>query len=108
MAAAAPPLAAGGHLRGARARGGRCADQDRDSAGWPAVASLGTRPTVDGTEPLLEVHLFDFAGDLYGRELEVEFVARLRDEQALRIARGDGGADAPDAAAARAALAPLV
>jgi riboflavin kinase/FMN adenylyltransferase len=35
---------------------------------------------VGGTEPLLEVHLFDFAGDLYGRELEVEFVARLRDE----------------------------
>lgn len=46
----------------------------------PAVASLGTRPTVDGIEPLLEVHLFDFEGDLYGRRLEVEFVARLRDE----------------------------
>ena len=44
------------------------------------VASLGTRPTVGGTVPLLEAHLFDFAGDLYGRELEVEFVARLRDE----------------------------
>jgi riboflavin kinase/FMN adenylyltransferase len=45
-----------------------------------AVASLGTRPTVDGTEMLLEVHVFDFAGDLYGREIEVEFVAKLRDE----------------------------
>ena len=45
-----------------------------------AVASLGTRPTVDGTECLLEVHVFDFAGDLYGREIEVEFVAKLRDE----------------------------
>ncbi len=45
-----------------------------------AVASLGTRPTVDGVEPLLEVHVFDFAGDLYGRTLEVEFVAKLRDE----------------------------
>lgn len=44
------------------------------------VASLGTRPTVGGTVPLLEAHLFDFAADLYGRELEVEFVARLRDE----------------------------
>jgi riboflavin kinase / FMN adenylyltransferase len=44
------------------------------------VASLGTRPTVDGTHMLLEVHVFDFAGDLYGRELEVEFVAKLRDE----------------------------
>jgi riboflavin kinase / FMN adenylyltransferase len=45
-----------------------------------AVASLGTRPTVGGVEMLLEVHIFDFAGDLYGRELEVEFVAKLRDE----------------------------
>jgi riboflavin kinase/FMN adenylyltransferase len=48
---------------------------------WPAVASFGTRPTVDGTEPLLEAHLFDFEGDLYGRHIEVEFVARLRDEE---------------------------
>jgi riboflavin kinase/FMN adenylyltransferase len=46
----------------------------------PAVASLGTRPQVDGVELLLEVHVFDFNGDLYGRELEVEFVSRLRDE----------------------------
>jgi riboflavin kinase/FMN adenylyltransferase len=47
---------------------------------WPAVASLGTRPTVNGVEPLLEAHLFDFDGDLYGRILSVDFVARLRDE----------------------------
>jgi len=45
------------------------------------VASLGTRPTIGGTEALLEAHVFDFAGDLYGREIEVEFVARLRDEE---------------------------
>ena len=44
------------------------------------VASLGTRPTVNGVEPLLEVHIFDFSGDLYGRLIEVEFVAKLRDE----------------------------
>jgi riboflavin kinase/FMN adenylyltransferase len=49
--------------------------------GRPGVASLGTRPTVNGVEPLLETHVFDFDGDLYGRELEVEFVAKLRDEQ---------------------------
>lgn len=48
---------------------------------WPAVASFGTRPTVDGGEPLLEAHLFDFEGDLYGRCIEVEFVARLREER---------------------------
>jgi riboflavin kinase/FMN adenylyltransferase len=45
-----------------------------------AVVSLGTRPTVDGTDMLLEVHVFDFVGDLYGQEIEVEFVAKLRDE----------------------------
>jgi riboflavin kinase / FMN adenylyltransferase len=48
--------------------------------GWPGVANLGTRPMVGGTQMLLESHLFDFQGDLYGQELEVEFVARLRDE----------------------------
>jgi riboflavin kinase/FMN adenylyltransferase len=46
------------------------------------VASLGVRPTVraDG-KPTLEVHLFDFAGDLYGRHLRVEFLAKIRDEE---------------------------
>jgi riboflavin kinase / FMN adenylyltransferase len=47
----------------------------------PGVASLGTRPTVAGTQPLLEAHVFDFSGDLYGREIEVEFAAKLRDEE---------------------------
>jgi riboflavin kinase/FMN adenylyltransferase len=46
-----------------------------------AVASLGTRPTVGGVQVLLEVHVFDFSSDLYGREIEVEFVAKLRDEE---------------------------
>ena len=45
------------------------------------VASLGTRPTVGGVQTLLEVHVFDFSSDLYGREIEVEFVAKLRDEE---------------------------
>jgi riboflavin kinase/FMN adenylyltransferase len=48
---------------------------------WPSVSSFGTRPTVAGVEPLLEAHLFDFQGDLYGRHIEVEFVAKLRDEE---------------------------
>jgi riboflavin kinase/FMN adenylyltransferase len=51
-----------------------------ESQPLPGVASLGTRPTVNGIEPLLEVHVFDFDGDLYGRAIEVEFVAKLRDE----------------------------
>ncbi|HTC44021.1 MAG TPA: bifunctional riboflavin kinase/FAD synthetase [Steroidobacteraceae bacterium] len=44
------------------------------------VASIGTRPTVGGTEPWLEVHVFDFVGDLYGREIAVECVQYLRAE----------------------------
>ena len=46
----------------------------------PGVASVGTRPTVGGVVALLEAHVFDFSGDLYGRELEVEFAAKLREE----------------------------
>jgi riboflavin kinase/FMN adenylyltransferase len=49
---------------------------------WPGVASLGVRPTVNQvSQPLLEVHLFDFDGDLYGQRMAVEFVAKLRDEK---------------------------
>ena len=49
---------------------------------WPAVASLGVRPTVkEQAVPLLEAHLFDFSGDLYGRRLEVRFLRKLRDEE---------------------------
>lgn len=49
----------------------------------PAVANLGHRPTVAGAgAPLsLEVHLIDFSGEIYGRDMEVSFVARLRQEQ---------------------------
>jgi riboflavin kinase/FMN adenylyltransferase len=70
----------------------------------PAVASLGTRPTVDGTDPLLEVHLFDWDGDLYGRYLDVDFVARLRDEQKFASLDALVAQMHRDAAAARAVL----
>ncbi|MEX0733789.1 MAG: bifunctional riboflavin kinase/FAD synthetase [Steroidobacteraceae bacterium] len=46
----------------------------------PGVASVGTRPTVGGREWLLEVHLFDFEGELYRERLDIDFIARLRDE----------------------------
>lgn len=72
---------------------------------WPAVASLGTRPTVGGVEPWLETHLFDFEGDLYGREIEVEFVARLRDEAKFDSLEALTAQMQRDAAAARAVLA---
>lgn len=45
-----------------------------------SVSSVGTRPTVHGREPLLEAHLFDFDGDLYGKKIRVEFIEKLRDE----------------------------
>jgi riboflavin kinase/FMN adenylyltransferase len=46
------------------------------------VASLGVRPTLNPLpKPLLEVHLFDFAGDLYGKRLQVELHQHLRDEK---------------------------
>lgn len=44
------------------------------------VASWGTRPHFDDGKPLLEVHLFDFKGDIYGRLMTVDFVSFLRDE----------------------------
>ena len=69
------------------------------------VASLGTRPTVGGREPLLETHVFDFAGDLYGREIEVEFVARLRDELRFDDVDAMVAQIHRDAAQARAVLA---
>ncbi|HEY5808216.1 MAG TPA: bifunctional riboflavin kinase/FAD synthetase [Povalibacter sp.] len=47
----------------------------------PAVASLGTRPAVNGSELLLEAHVFDFDDDLYRRYLHVDFIERLRDER---------------------------
>lgn len=52
-----------------------------DGALLPGVASVGVNPTV-GTlpEPLLETHLFDFSGDLYGRTIEVELMQFLRPE----------------------------
>ncbi len=47
----------------------------------PGVASLGTRPTVNGRETLLEVHMLEPAGDLYGQRMRVFFLKHLRDEQ---------------------------
>ena len=45
------------------------------------IANIGIRPTVGGKEPLLEVHLFDFSGDIYGHLLSVTFHQKTRDEK---------------------------
>lgn len=47
----------------------------------PGVASLGTRPAVNGKELLLEAHVFDFVGDLYRQHVHVDFIAYLRAER---------------------------
>jgi riboflavin kinase/FMN adenylyltransferase len=49
-----------------------------------AAAYLGTRPTFDDGMPVLEVFLFDFSGDLYGREIEVEFIEFIRGDRRFR------------------------
>lgn len=56
-----------------------------DAAGksYQGVANIGVRPTVDGKEPLLEVHLFDYQGDLYGQLLSVTFRHWIRSEQSF-------------------------
>ncbi len=45
------------------------------------VANIGRRPTVDGSRPILEVHLFDFSGDIYGRHVHVDLLHKLREER---------------------------
>ena len=68
----------------------------------PGVANLGIRPTVGGTRPLLEVHLFDFDRDIYGAHISVRFVKKLRDEQRFPNFDALKAQIAADAAVARA------
>lgn len=51
-----------------------------DGQRYPAVANMGVRPSFGSGDRLLEVHLLDYEGDLYGKTLTVEFVRRLRPE----------------------------
>jgi riboflavin kinase/FMN adenylyltransferase len=68
------------------------------------MANLGTRPTVKGSEKLLEVHLFDFDEDVYGRHVSVEFVHKLRDEQPFESLEALKGQIARDEDAVRRLL----
>jgi riboflavin kinase/FMN adenylyltransferase len=52
-----------------------------DGTEHPGVASLGIRPTFQPPSELLEAHLFDFAGDLYGQKIEVSLHAYIREER---------------------------
>ncbi len=49
--------------------------------GIKGVANIGHRPTVGGTQTLLEVHLFNFDQDIYGQYVDVDFLHKLRDEE---------------------------
>lgn len=68
------------------------------------VASLGTRPTIGGDRTLLEVHLFDFDQDIYGRRIDVRFIRRLREEEKFADLDAMREQMKLDAAQARAAL----
>ena len=52
----------------------------KSGAFFNGVANIGTRPTINGVNQLLEAHLFDFQGDLYGQWLEVELCHKIRNE----------------------------
>jgi riboflavin kinase/FMN adenylyltransferase len=54
-----------------------------DGETFPAVTNIGLRPTVDGKEERLEVHLFGFDGDLYGRTIDCKFVSFIREERKM-------------------------
>jgi riboflavin kinase/FMN adenylyltransferase len=69
------------------------------------AANIGVKPTFGGTEVTIEAHLFDFAGDLYGQRVQVQFLERLRPEKRFGSASELAGQIARDLEAARAAVA---
>ena len=48
------------------------------------IANMGIRPTVGGTMPVLEVHLFNFSQDIYAQRLEVDFRHKIREEKKFK------------------------
>jgi riboflavin kinase/FMN adenylyltransferase len=70
----------------------------------PGVANCGVRPMYGASAPLLETHLFDFAGDLYGRRIEVEMVGFLRPEETFADAAALTAQMDRDSQAAKALL----
>ena len=54
---------------------------DVDGKKYGGIANMGTRPTVDGQNPVLEVHILEFSGNLYGKKITVEFLKKVRDEK---------------------------
>ncbi len=79
--------------------------QGKGAAYFDGVASFGRRPTFDNGAPLLEVFLFDFKDDLYGKTLDVAFIAFIRDELKFDSIEALVRQMDDDSAKARAALA---
>ncbi len=99
-------VALGAHLEPAR---GVYAVRVSTEAGgdYPGVANIGRRPTVNaGLETRLEVHVFDFSGDLYGTELSVSLIGYLRTERKFDGIEALRSQIAADALQARALLDP--
>jgi riboflavin kinase/FMN adenylyltransferase len=76
-----------------------------DGQRYDGVASFGRRPTFDNGAVLLEVFLFDFAGDLYGRNIDVAFIEWLREERTFDSAAALVAQMRDDSSLARQALA---
>lgn len=70
-----------------------------------AVASVGSRPTFNGTKPILEVHIFDFDEDIYGEYIHIDFIAWLRDQVKFDLVEDLVAQMDADADNARSALA---
>jgi riboflavin kinase/FMN adenylyltransferase len=69
------------------------------------AANIGVKPTFGGGEVTIEVHLFDFSADLYGKRLRVQFLERLRAEQRFASVSELAGQITRDLNAARVAVA---
>src|SRR5207247_540297 len=76
-----------------------------DAAIHDGVASFGTRPTFDDGAPLLESHVFDFSGDLYGKAIDVALIGWIRPELKFTSVDALVARMNEDARLARAALA---
>jgi riboflavin kinase/FMN adenylyltransferase len=83
---------------------GRVALDDQPAVRHPAVVNLGRRPTFAGQETVLEAHLLRYGGDLYGRRLRLELLARLREERRFESVEALVAQIRKDAAAAEAVL----
>ncbi|WP_301098373.1 bifunctional riboflavin kinase/FAD synthetase [Otariodibacter sp.] len=52
----------------------------KNTSNFFGVANVGNRPTINGTKPILEVHIFNFSGEIYGEVIEISFLKKIRSE----------------------------